>query len=71
MKIRYTNHGLDRIRGRKISKREIAEAMRSGRKSDAYDGLRKAIYANPKGTLIVIYSAKGQTEVEIITAYWA
>jgi hypothetical protein len=54
MKLDYTDYGLERLRERGISKREAEEAFRKGRKEDAGAGLRKSIYKNQKGRLIVI-----------------
>ena len=70
MKIDYTDHGLERLKERWISKREAEEAFRRGTKEDAAGGLRKSTHKNKRGTLIVIYNIKTPKEFEIITAYW-
>jgi hypothetical protein len=70
MKIDYTNHSLERLKEREISKKEAEEAFRKGKKEGVADGLRKSTHKNKRGTLIVIYNIKNPKEFEIITAYW-
>lgn len=69
MRVKYTQHGLERLRERGISKKNVEEAIRTGRKSDAEDNLRKATHRNKKGTLIVIYDVNSPNEIKVITAY--
>ena len=69
LRIDYTDHASARLKERRISTREVEEALRHGVKSDRGSGLRKSVYANQKGTLVVIYKIKSPDEVVIITAY--
>mgnify|MGYP001561662324 CR=1 FL=1 len=69
MNLVYTNHGLERLKERGISKRDIAEALRKGRKSDSENDLRKSVYRTARGTLTVIYNIKNAEEALIVTAY--
>ncbi len=66
----YTHHSLERLKERGISKREVEEAFRNGKKEDAEAGLRKSTYKNNKRTLIVIYRIRSSKEIGVITAYW-
>ena len=69
LKISYTDHGLERIKSRRISKSEVDRALRDGAKDNASGDLRKSIYRNTHGTLIVLYRIKNAEEVIIVTAY--
>jgi Domain of unknown function (DUF4258) len=69
MIIRYTLHAEDRLQRRGITKDEAEEALRSGQKSEARDGLRKSSQRNLNGMLVVIYNILGPSEVEVITIY--
>ena len=69
MKIVYTDHGLDRLKERGITKKEVQEAIDNGRKDNAFGGSRRCTFRNKKGSLIVIYNVKDLQEVEVITAY--
>ena len=70
MKVRYTDHALERLKQIGISKKEVEEALTRGKKENAEDDLRKSTYKSKKGTLIVIYNIENTEEVGIITAYW-
>ena len=70
MRIRYTDHALERFKERGISKKEAEEAFRNGKKENAEGGLRKSTYRSKKGILAVIYNTKNPGDIEIITAYW-
>lgn len=69
MKIGYTSHSRNRLKERGISKQEVEEAIKSGKKANAYDSLRMAMLKNKKGALIVIYNIKGLDKIDIVTAY--
>ncbi len=70
MKIRYTKHGDERLKQRRISKRDVKAAIDFGRKSDASGGSRKSTHKNQNGALVVIYNIRSSSSVEIITAYY-
>ncbi|HEX4104073.1 MAG TPA: hypothetical protein VHZ04_01175 [Candidatus Paceibacterota bacterium] len=70
MKIRYTLHAERRLLERGITKREVAAAFHFGAKSDIWGGLRKCVYKDLKGTLIVIYHIRGFLDYKIITLYY-
>ncbi len=70
MKIDYTDHGVDRIRERGITKKAITEAITSGRKENTIGRLRKSVHGKKGRMLIVIYNIKSADEVSIVTAYW-
>ena len=65
MKIRYSEHALDRLRERRIDKEEIVRALLYGNKYPAYDNLRRCEW----NEIVVIYSVLSAEEVKIITAY--
>lgn len=69
LKIVYTNHSLQRLNERGISKKQVEEAIREGGKFDAAGDLRKAVHRNEKGLIVVICSIKSVEEIVIITAY--
>lgn len=69
MKIEYTDHALDRLFERKISKRAVKEAIRNGKKENVSDGLIKAILRNNNQSLVVLYYMKGIGEFTVVTAY--
>lgn len=68
-KIIYTNHSLQRLNERRISKKEIEKAIGEGEKENAVGDLRKSTQRNENTALVVIYNIKSAEEVVIITAY--
>jgi hypothetical protein len=69
LKIIYTNHSLQRLDERGISRGQVEAAIREGVRYDGEGGLRKAVYRNEKGVIIVVYTIKSVAEIVIITAY--
>ena len=72
IKVIYTDHALDRLESRGISKEEVEEALRNpdSRMPGAQDNTRRVHKRMPNGrSLQVIYKPKG-TIVVIITASW-
>jgi hypothetical protein len=63
MKIAYTIHARDRLKGRNISKREVEDAIKSGKKTDASNDSRMSVLKNKKGVLVVIYNIKGPGKI--------
>ncbi len=70
MKIRYTDHSIERFKERGISKSQVEEAVEKGRKEEVEGELRKSVHKNRKGMLAVIYFIQSSEEVAIVTAYW-
>lgn len=73
MKIEYTDHALDRLKERSISKKEAEEALRRGAKTGAKGGKMQASLRNKKRNLIVIYNIaiiKKESKVIVISAYY-
>ncbi|MGC9598938.1 MAG: DUF4258 domain-containing protein [Minisyncoccia bacterium] len=66
----YTHHALARLKERKITKKDVATALRHGTQEDTSGGLRKATHRNQRGTLTVIYNIKSAKRIGVITAYW-
>jgi hypothetical protein len=58
LKINYTDHSLQRLNERGISKKQIGEAIRDGDKDYAGGDLRKSIHRNETSSIVVIYSIK-------------
>lgn len=48
MKIKYTDHALDRLRERRISKKEVEEALRRGMETGAKGDKMQASIRNKK-----------------------
>jgi len=70
MKIGYTEHALDRLLERGISKRAVKEVIRNGKKENISDGLVKAILRSNNRPLVVVYYMKGIRGFLVITAYY-
>jgi len=68
-KIIYTDHSLQRLNERGISKKQIKAAILEGEKEDTTGELRKSTQRNKDGTLVVIYRIQSVAEIVIITAY--
>ncbi len=70
MRIRYTNHAIERFYSRRINKTDVKNAIKHGKVSNAPGGILANIYKTAEKTLIVKYVIKGKDDVEVITAYW-
>ena len=69
LKINYTDHGWQRLNERGISKKQVERAIREGERYDAGEDLRKAVYRNENGIIIVVYRINNVEEIVVITAY--
>lgn len=69
MKIGYSSHALIRMRERSLSKAEVEQAFRSGRKTDGQGGSRMAVYETKERVLTVVYVVVSAQEVVIKTTY--
>ncbi|MEK7094079.1 MAG: DUF4258 domain-containing protein [Patescibacteria group bacterium] len=71
MQIEYTDHSIERITERDISKKAIREAFVHGqRKERQAEGLMRVVYNKQNKKLIVIYKLLSKDKYLIITAYY-
>jgi Domain of unknown function (DUF4258) len=72
MQIRYTDHALERLKERGITKKEVEQALKHGRSIGAPGDALKSTRKDPKKTLNVIYhiiNPKSPVIVIVVTAY--
>ena len=70
MHVEYTDHALERLRDRGISKRAIRDALIHGRTETQPDGSNKKTHPTRGKKLIVIYQRQAIDKYIIITAYY-
>jgi Domain of unknown function (DUF4258) len=70
MKIEYSEHALEQLFEREISKKDVESALRYGRSSPGHDGAMMAIRTWDNNlSLVVIYCIKGLGVVIVLTVY--
>ena len=70
MKISYTDHALERLSERNVSKKQVEKALISGEKNDINGDLRQAEVKIDNQILIVRYNIKSTKEVLVVTLFW-
>jgi len=70
MKISYTDHALERLSERNVSKKQVEKALISGEKNDINGDLRQAEVKIDTQILIVRYNIKSTKEVLVVTLFW-
>lgn len=70
MKIEYTRHALDRMKGRGITRKDVIECLVKAQSfKQQPGGSIKSIYRNKSKKLVVIYE-KQKEKYKIITTYY-
>lgn len=73
MNIEYTDHALDRLRERHITKKQVKEAILNGRIGDTDGGKKQAVHRTKNKVLTVIYNIgltkDKKPKVIIVTSY--
>lgn len=72
IEVKYTEHSLDRLKERGITKKEVEMALWRGKKENIADGRTRVSHLTKKGVLVVIYigTKVGRSMKSlIITAY--